>query len=166
MIEIHEATAADVPLLLELIRALADYEHLLPEVAASEADLLRDGFGTERRFRALVARCEGEPAGFALWFFNYSTFQGRAGLYLEDLFVKPEFRGRGLGKALFARLARLALEHRCGRFVWQVLDWNAPSIAFYEGLGAKKHPEWLTMRLTGEPLARLAAEDPGERALV
>ncbi len=159
MIEIREATEADVPLLLQLIRALADYEHLLHEVEATEEDLRRDGFGAEPRFRALIALCDGAPAGFALWFFNYSTFQGRAGLYLEDLFVKPEFRGRGLGKALFARLARLALDHRCGRFVWQVLDWNAPSIAFYEGLGARKHPEWLTMRLTGGPLARLAAQD-------
>lgn len=159
MIEIREATAADVPLLLQLIRDLAEYEKLRHEVVATEADLLRDGFGPERRFRALVALCDGAPAGFALWFFNYSTFQGRAGLYLEDLFVKPELRGRGLGKALFARLARLAVENRCGRFVWQVLDWNAPSIAFYEGLGAKRHPEWVTMRLTGEPLARLAAQD-------
>ncbi|HZZ83138.1 MAG TPA: GNAT family N-acetyltransferase [Anaeromyxobacteraceae bacterium] len=159
MIEIREATAADVPLLLQLIRDLAEYEKLRHEVVATEADLLRDGFGPERRFRALVALSDGAPAGFALWFFNYSTFQGRGGLYLEDLFVKPELRGRGLGKALFARLARLAVENRCGRFVWQVLDWNAPSIAFYEGLGAKRHPEWVTMRLAGEPLARLAAQD-------
>jgi GNAT superfamily N-acetyltransferase len=155
MIHLRPASPDDATLLLAFIRELAEYERAPDAVTAVEADLLRDGFGPEPRFRAIVAEVEGEPAGFALFFFSYSTWQGRKGLYLEDLFVRPRFRGRGVGKALFVHLARLAVDEGCGRFQWQVLDWNQPSIEFYEAMGARRMTEWLTMRLEGDALARL-----------
>jgi GNAT superfamily N-acetyltransferase len=159
-LRLRRALPSDVPVILQLVRELAEYERAPGEVVASEADLLRDGFGAgPPRFFVELAECDGQVAGFALWFFNYSTWQGRAGLYLEDLFVRPALRGRGIGKALLVHLARTAVAEGCGRFVWQVLDWNAPAIAFYEALGARPLREWVTMRVTDEALAKLAAAD-------
>lgn len=157
MLGIRPAIAADVPLIAQLIRELADYERAPDEAKASEADLLRDGFGAEPRYRCLLAEWAGAPAGFAFYFYNYSTWQGRPGLYLEDLFVRPEFRGRGLGKSLLIELARIAVRDGCGRFGWQVLDWNAPALAFYQSLGARRLGDWVAMRLDGDALERLAA---------
>ena len=158
MLTIRPATAADVPLILEFIRGLAEYERDPQAAVATAADLLRDGFGPEPKFRVDIAEWSGEPAGFAFYFWNYSTWQGRPGLYLEDLFVRPQFRGKGIGKALLVHLARVALKNNCGRLVWQVLDWNTPAIEFYQSLGAETMKEWLTMRVTGEALVRLATE--------
>jgi GNAT superfamily N-acetyltransferase len=158
MLTIRPATAADVPLILEFIRELAEYERNPQAAIATKADLLRDGFGPEPKFRVDIAEWSGEPAGFAFYFWNYSTWQGRPGLYLEDLFVRPRFRGKGIGKALLVHLARVALKNNCGRLVWQVLDWNTPAIEFYQALGAETMKEWLTMRVTGEALVRLATE--------
>ncbi len=160
MLRIRRAAASDVPEILALIRELADYEHAPDEARATADDLLRDGFSAAPRFFVELAEWDGRVAGFAFWFFNYSTWQGRPGLYLEDLFVRPAFRGRGLGKALLLRLARIAVDRGCGRFQWQVLDWNEPAIAFYEALGAKRLGEWITMRVTGEALERLAGGGP------
>ena len=158
MLTIRPATAADVPLILEFIRELAEYERDPQAAVATAADLLRDGFGPEPKFRVDLAEWSGKPAGFAFYFWNYSTWQGRPGLYLEDLFVRPRFRGKGIGKALLVHLARVALKNNCGRLVWQVLDWNTPAIEFYQSLGAETMKEWLTMRVTGEALVRLATE--------
>ena len=157
MLKIRPATPADAPVMVELIRALAIYEREPDAVTATEADLLRDGFGASPKFRCVIAEWDGEAAGFAFWFYNYSTWQGRPGLYLEDLFVKPDFRGKGIGKALLLHLAKIAADEHCGRFEWSVLDWNTPAIEFYESLGAKLHREWLRMRVEGEALVRLAA---------
>jgi GNAT superfamily N-acetyltransferase len=156
MLRIRRAEARDVPEILSLVRELAEYEKAPHEVVATEADLLRDGFTGEPRFFVELAEWDGAVAGFALWFFNYSTWTGRPGLYLEDLFVRPPQRGRGIGKALLLHLARIAVDERCGRFQWQVLDWNAPAIGFYETLGAKPLREWITMRVTGDDLTALA----------
>lgn len=157
MLAIRPATTADTSIILDLIRALAIYEREPDAVSATEADILRDGFGAAPKFRCVIAEWEGLPAGFAFWFYNYSTWQGRPGLYLEDLFVRPEFRGKGIGKALLLHLAKVAAEENCGRFEWSVLDWNTPAIEFYELLGAKLHREWLRMRVEGEALKRLAS---------
>jgi GNAT superfamily N-acetyltransferase len=156
MLKIRPAVAADVPLILEFIRALAEYEREPQAAVATAADLLRDGFGAQPKFRVVIAEWNGEPAGFAFFFYNYSTWQGRPGLWLEDLFVHPHFRGKGIGKALLVHLAQIALRENCGRFVWQVLDWNTPAIDFYQSLGAKLMREWLTMRVEGEALRKLA----------
>lgn len=156
MMNIRPATVCDVALILQFIRDLAEYEREPQAVTATEADLVRDGFGADPKFRVVVAEWDGKPAGFALFFFNYSTWLGRPGLYLEDVFVRPEFRGRGIGKTLLVHLARLAVRENCGRFQWQVLDWNTPSIRFYESLGATVMKEWMTMRMEGEALERLA----------
>jgi len=153
---IRNATAADVSLILEFIRGLAEYERVPEEAVATEEDLLRDGFGVAPRFRVVIAEWQGRPAGFAFFFFNYSTWKGRPGLHLEDLFVRPEFRGKGIGKALLVHLAKIALEENCSRFEWQVLDWNTPAIEFYESLGAKLLKEWQTMRVDGQAMKRLA----------
>ena len=158
MLTIRPATPADVPLILEFIRELAEYERDPQAAVATAADLLRDGFGPEPKFRVDIAEWSGEPAGFAFYFWNYSTWQGKPGLYLEDLFVRPRFRGKGIGKALLVHLARVAVKNNCGRLVWQVLDWNTPAIEFYQSLGAETMKEWLTMRVTGEALVRLATE--------
>ncbi len=158
MLHIRRALAGDVPQILALIRELADYERMPHAVKATEADLLRDGFSGTPRFFVEMAEWEGAPAGFALWFYNYSTWQGRPGVYLEDVFVRPAFRGRGIGKALLVRLAQCAVAEECGRFQWQVLDWNAPAIGFYEALGAKPLKEWITMRVSDDAIARLAAQ--------
>jgi len=158
MLTIRPAIATDVPLILDLIRALAEYEREPQAAVATEASLLRDGFGPEPKFRCVIAEWEGAPAGFALFFYNYSTWQGQPGLYLEDLFVKPEFRGKGIGKALLLHLAKLAVEEGCGRFQWQVLDWNQPAIDFYKSLGARTLNEWVTMRLEGEAIRKMVEE--------
>ncbi|MBI2203053.1 MAG: GNAT family N-acetyltransferase [Candidatus Rokubacteria bacterium] len=153
---IRPGTKRDVRLILELIRGLADYERLAHEVEATAARIRRHGFGRPRYFETLIAAQDGRPVGFALYFFTYSTFLARPSLYLEDLFVRPDARGRGAGKALLAELARIARRRGCGRMEWAVLDWNEPSIRFYESLGARLRKDWVLTRLTGEPLARLA----------
>jgi len=152
---IRAATKEDVPTLLALIRELAEYEREPDAVVATEADLVRDGFGPAPAFQVLLVAWGAEIVGFAFYFFSYSTWRGRSCLYLEDLFVRPAFRGRGCGIALMRALAREAVDRQCPRFVWQVLDWNAPSIAFYERLGAEVQRQWLTVRLEGEALAAL-----------
>lgn len=156
---IRPARPADVPVILELIRGLADYEKLSHEVEATEEKLSRSLFpadGEPAAAHCVLAEVDGQPAGFALYFFNYSTFLARPGLYLEDLFVKPEFRSRGLGKALLLHLARLANARGCGRMEWTVLDWNQPAIDFYESLGARRMKEWQLCRLTGNSLQQYA----------
>jgi GNAT superfamily N-acetyltransferase len=156
---IRSATPADLATILGLIRALADYEKLSGEVVATEAMLGHSLFPTDGSAPdayCVIAEAEGVAAGFALYFFNYSTFLARPGLYLEDLFVRPEFRGRGLGKALLLHLAKLANARGCGRMEWSVLDWNQPAIEFYESLGAKRMKEWQICRLTGESLRQYA----------
>jgi len=159
-LSISAACPADVPLILALISELAEYEKLSHEAIASEASLQESLFGAKPGAEALIARVAGEPAGFALFFHNFSTFLGRRGLYLEDLFVRPHFRGRAIGKSLLIHLAGLAVERGCGRFEWQVLDWNTPARDFYERLGAQANPAWINYRLTGEALKRLAAMRP------
>jgi GNAT superfamily N-acetyltransferase len=152
---IREATPADVPEILALIRDLAIYEREPNAVVATEADLLRDGFGETRVFSCLIAEWEGQPAAFALYFPFYSTWRGNAGVHLEDLFVREEFRRKGIAKALFARLAQIALA-RGDRFQWHVLDWNQLAIDFYESMGAHMLNEWRIMRIDGEALKTLA----------
>jgi GNAT superfamily N-acetyltransferase len=154
---VRVATIADVPLIHQFIRELAEYERLLHEVEASEADIRRDLFGENPRCFCEIAEHEGQPVGFALWFYNYSTFRGRAGIYLEDLFVRTEARGVGAGKALLRRLAQRCIDADLGRLEWAVLNWNAPSIAFYDSLGASAKTEWTVRRLDGEALETLAA---------
>lgn len=153
---IRSAMPADAGLVLTFIRELAEYEKLLHEVEAREDDIARDLFGEQPRVFCEIAEWDGEHVGFALWFYTYSTFQGRHGLYLEDLFVRPEHRGKGLGKALLANLARRCIEEGLGRLRWWVLNWNEPSIAFYRSLGAEAREEWTTFDLSGEALRRLA----------
>jgi GNAT superfamily N-acetyltransferase len=158
-LEIRRATRDDVALILQFIRDLAEYERAPQEVVATAADLLRDGFGATPRFFVELAYWNSEPAGFAFWFPIYSTWRGLSGLYLEDLFVRTEFRGRGIGKALLSRLAQITLENNWYGMRWQVLDWNKPSIEFYDSIGARCLNEWLTYRLSGEPLKRLAGRE-------
>lgn len=155
-ITIRSAEAADVPQILAFIRALALYEREPDAVLATEQDLLRDGFGPHPFYHCLLAEDNGKPAGFALYFFNYSTWRGRPGLYLEDLFVDPVFRGRGIGRLLLARVAAIALENHCPRLQWEVLDWNQPAIDFYAAMGASFLDEWRNVRIEGDALARLA----------
>ena len=154
--KIRAASETDVPLILQFIRDLARYEKLEHKVVATEEGLRQTLFGNPRFAEVVFAEEGGVDAGFALFFHNYSTFLGRPGIYLEDLFVKPEMRGRGYGKALLAHLARLALERGCGRLEWAVLDWNTPAIDFYKSLGAVALDDWKIFRLIGEPLATLA----------
>jgi GNAT superfamily N-acetyltransferase len=155
-VTIRVASPADIPLILEFIRDLAQYERLLDEVEATEEDIRRDLFGENPRCFCDIAEDEDRPVGFALWFYNYSTFRGRAGIYLEDLFVKPDFRGGGAGKALLRRLAQRCVEADLGRLEWAVLNWNAPSIAFYDSLGASAKDDWTVRRLDGAALVELA----------
>ncbi len=155
-LSIRPAAAADSALILRFIRDLAVYEKLEHEVEAREADIAASLFGPDPRVFCDIAEWNGAPVGIALWFYNYSTFKGRHGIYLEDLFVKPGFRGKGLGKALLKRLARRCAEENLGNLQWQVLDWNTPSIAFYESLGAKTGRGWLGMRVADEALKALA----------
>lgn len=156
-IAVRRAEPADAATILALIRELAAFEELAHEVRATEADIRRDGFGARPRFECLLADWHGAPAGFALFFHNYSTFEGRAGLYLEDIYVRPAARGRGVGRALMRALARTALERGCRRFELSVLHWN-PARAFYGELGFSRMADWLPYRLSGEALARLAEE--------
>jgi len=155
-ISIRSATAADVPAVLGFIRELATYEHLEHEVVATETDVRTALFGARPYAEVALACLDGAPVGFALYFHNFSTFMGKPGIYLEDLYVRPEARGLGAGKRLLAWLARTALERGCARLDWAVLDWNEPSIGFYRSLGAIDQSDWTTYRLTGEALARLA----------
>lgn len=155
---IEAAAPGDVPEILRLIKALADYEKLSHEVVASEPLLHRALFGEAPKAEALIARVEGRAVGFALYFENFSTFLARPGIYLEDLFVEAAWRGRGLGKALLVRIAGIAVARGCGRFEWSVLDWNEPSIRFYQHLGAKLMADWRICRLSGEALTALARQ--------
>jgi GNAT superfamily N-acetyltransferase len=155
-VTIRSATPADSALILRFIRDLAEYEKLLDSVETSEADITVALFGPNPRAFADIAEIDGAPVGFALWFYNYSTFVGRHGIYLEDLFVRPEARGSGAGKALLANLAKRCVDENLGRLEWAVLDWNAPSIAFYDSLGAAAMDEWIVRRMTGDALRKLA----------
>jgi len=163
-VSIRTATAEDVPEILGFIRALAEYERAPDAVTATEADLLRDGFGPNPYFQCLIADLDGRPAGFAFYFFDYSTWLGRPGLYLEDIFVHPEFRGLGVGKALLQQVAQIAVTKDCCRMKWEVLDWNTPAIDFYRAMGAEFPAEWLNVLVRGEALLKLAGPpgDPSE----
>jgi len=155
---IRPAARSDAALVFAFVRELAAYERLSHEVDASEADIAEALFSERARVFAEIAFWEGEPAGFALWFYNFSTFRGRHGLYLEDLFVRPSFRGHGIGKALLSHLARRCLAENLARLEWWVLDWNEPALAFYRSLGAVPMEEWTVQRLTKEALERLAED--------
>lgn len=159
LLTIRPATIDDVPLIRQLIAELADYEKLAHAVVAIDDDLRAQLFGARPAAEVLIGEVDGEPAGFALFFHNFSTFLGKRGLYLEDLFVRPAFRGAGLGRHLMAALARIALQRDCGRFEWSVLDWNQPAIDFYRRLGATGMDEWTVQRLEGAALHALAARD-------
>ena len=155
-VQVRPATPADASLIYGFIRGLAEYEKLLHEVEATQADVEAALFGETPRAFCDIAEADGTPVGFALWFYNYSTFRGRHGIYLEDLFVIPEARGLGAGKALLRRLAQRCQDEGLARLEWSVLDWNAPSIAFYDSLGASAQTEWIVRRLTDGPLKALA----------
>jgi GNAT superfamily N-acetyltransferase len=162
---LRPATPTDVPQILGFIRDLATYEREPDAVHATEADLLRDGFGETKRFDCLIAELAEQhesgatiPAGFALYFHNYSTWRGHAGIHIEDLYVRPEHRGKGIGKALLTRVAAIAAAEGCTRLQWDVLEWNTPAIGFYQQMGAQMLMEWRTMRVTGEALPALAAQ--------
>ena len=150
------ASERDIPHILTFIKALAEYERLADSVVATEEGLRATLFGPRPYAECVIARWKGEPAGFALFFHNYSTFLARPGVYLEDLFVNPEFRGKGIGRSLLQYLAGVAVERNCGRLEWSVLDWNAPAIGFYKSLGAEPLEDWTIFRVKGEALARLA----------
>jgi GNAT superfamily N-acetyltransferase len=157
-LRIEPATEGDVPIVLSFIRKLAEYEKLSHLVVATEEGIREHVFGANPVAEVLLAHWDGQPVGYALYFRNFSTFLGQAGIYLEDLFVEPAHRGKGIGKALLARLAKIAVERGYGRLEWAVLEWNTPSIEFYRSLGAVPLEEWTTYRLTGEALVRLAAD--------
>ena len=158
MLNIRPATPADVPTMLRFIHELATYEREPNAVIATEADLLRDGFGPTKRFHCLIAEWDGVPAGFALYFYSYSTWEGRAGIYIEDLYVSSHLRGKGIGKALLTQVAAIAVAEGCPRLEWSVLDWNQPSIDFYHQMGAVMKSEWEGMRVSGEALHVLAGK--------
>jgi GNAT superfamily N-acetyltransferase len=157
---IRPATDADTAVVLSFIQALAEYEKLSHEVVADEATLRRSLFGDRPVAEILIAELGDDPAGFALYFHSFSTFLGRPGIYLEDLFVKPELRGRGVGRGLLSRLARIAVERHCGRLEWSVLDWNRSAIEFYENLGALPMDGWTVYRISGHALRELATTEP------
>jgi GNAT superfamily N-acetyltransferase len=161
---IRPAQPSDLPLIAQLIRDLAEYEKLAHEVRFDEEVLAQQLFGKRPYAEVVIGEVDGAPQGFALFFHNFSTFEGRPGIYLEDLFVRPEARGAGLGKALLAHLAALALQRGCARFEWSVLDWNAPSIGFYKSLGARTMDEWSVMRIEGAALHQLGAQVPQSAA--
>ncbi|HEX6636427.1 MAG TPA: GNAT family N-acetyltransferase [Steroidobacteraceae bacterium] len=158
MLNIRAATAADADTVAALVRELADYEKLLHEARASADDFRRELESPNPVIRVLIAEWDGAPVGFALYFFNFSTFVGRAGLDLEDLFVRPDMRGKGVGRALLRALARIARERNCGRMEWAVLDWNTPALEFYKTLDARPMKEWIVHRLTPVEIERLASE--------
>ena len=155
---IRAATENDVAVILALIKDLAEYEHLSHEVEATEEGIWRSLFGERPVAEALIGEYQGIPISFALFFYNFSTFLGKPGIYLEDLYVKPEYRSNGFGRRMLARIARLAKERNCGRFEWSVLDWNEPAIRTYDRLNARPMKEWILYRLTGEALNQLAGE--------
>jgi GNAT superfamily N-acetyltransferase len=155
-ITLRFAEEKDIPTILNFIKALAEYEKLSHEVAATEEKLKKTLFGINRFAEVVIADYENQPAGFMLFFHNYSTFLGKPGIYLEDLFVKPELRGKGIGKILLSYLGKIAVERDCGRIEWSVLDWNEPSIQFYKNLGAVPMDEWTVFRVTGSGIAKLA----------
>jgi GNAT superfamily N-acetyltransferase len=157
MLSIRPATPADAALMLAFIRGLAEYEREPNAVIATEEGLIRDGFGPQPKYRCLIAEWSGRPVGFAFFHYNYSTWRGQPGLYLEDLFVLPEMRGKGIGKTLLQKLAQIAVEENCYGLRWMVLEWNTPAIRFYETLGAELLDEWETMLLRGPALERLAS---------
>lgn len=158
-IKIRSAIKSDTPLILELIKEIADYEKLLHEVVATE-DLIREHlFGSTPVAYSLIAELDGQPVGYALYFFNFSTFLTRPGIYLEDLYVRPDYRGMGIGKKLLVSLAQIAVEKNCGRVEWSVLDWNEPAIKFYRSVGAVPMDEWTVQRLTGDALTKFAASN-------
>jgi GNAT superfamily N-acetyltransferase len=159
LLSIRPATADDVPLIRALIGELAEYERLADAAVATDDNLHAQLFGAQPAAEVLIGEVDGEAAGFALFFHNFSTFLGKRGLYLEDLFVRPTFRGSGLGKHLMATLARIAVQRDCGRFEWSVLDWNEPAIGFYRTLGAVGMDEWTVQRLEGDALRALASHD-------
>ena len=154
--EIRDAVVADVPVILQLIRDLATYERAPDDVVATEKGLREVLFGSEPSAKVVLALCGAEPVGFAVFFFNFSTWLGKPGLYLEDLFIKPEMRGRGYGRALLVHLAQIARRRGCGRMEWAVLDWNEPAIQFYRRLGAAPNEEWTVYRLTTDGIRKLA----------
>lgn len=156
MIKIRPATADDSALIIGLIRELAIYEKLESEVIATESDIRQSLFSEDSVSSALVCTIDNEPVGYAVYFFNYSTWLGKHGLYLEDLYVSPEHRGKGAGKALLRYLAKIAVSRNCGRLEWSVLDWNEPAIQFYKSIGAEAQDEWVPYRLTGKALVELA----------
>ena len=158
MLNIRGATGADAATIASLVRELADYEKLLEDARATPQDFLRELDSPNPVIHVLIAEWEGKPAGFALYFFNFSTFVGRPGLYLEDLFVRPEQRAHGIGRALLRALARIAKERNCGRMEWAVLDWNEPALRFYKSLEARQMNEWIIHRLTPVEITKLAAE--------
>ena len=158
MLNLRPAIPSDAPLILQYIRELAEYERAPEAAVATLDDLRRYAFSEHPLVRVIMAEWEGQPAGFALWFLNFSTWEGKPGIYLEDLFVRPAFRGKGIGKALLKHLAGLALKEGWTRFVWQVLDWNIPAIEFYQAHGAQVMRPWLTCRVEGEALERLARD--------
>ena len=157
-LNIRPAVPEDAALIMRFVRALAAYEQLLHAVEASEADIARELFGPAPRVFCEIAEWDGAPVGFALWFYTFSTFRGRQGIWLEDLFVDPEARGRGIGKALLRQLAQRCVREELGRFEWWVLDWNAPSIGFYQAQGGQLQQDWTRVRVDGEALQRLAAQ--------
>lgn len=157
-LHVRPATPADIPQILAFIGELAEYEREPASAIATHADLLRDGFSDPVRFHCLIAEWNNQPAGFALYFHNYSTWRGHAGIYLEDLFVRPAFRLNGIGKALLSAVAAIAVAEGCPRLEWAVLDWNTPAIDFYHSLGALRMAEWTTMRLSGEALSAVASQ--------
>ena len=154
-LQIEFATADDAPIILQFIRELAEFEKLLHEVTATEQQIKESMFGERKHAEAIIARLDGNPVGFALFFHNYSTFQSKPGIYLEDLFVQPTARDKGIGKALLQKLAAIARERNCGRLQWVVLNWNAQAIRFYEELGAEGQKDWVPFRLQGEALEKL-----------
>jgi GNAT superfamily N-acetyltransferase len=165
-LNLRPATPSDVPQILGFIHDLAEYEREPYAVHATEDDLLRDGFGKNKRFDCLIADLNESgtiiPVGFALYFHNYSTWRGHAGIHIEDLYVRPEHRGNGIGKALLNRVAAIAMSEGCSRLQWDVLEWNTPAIGFYEQMGAKMLMDWRTMRVVGEALSALAT-GPSEK---
>jgi GNAT superfamily N-acetyltransferase len=157
MLVIRKANASDAPLIVDMIRELAEFERELDQVEATPGDVLRDGFGASPRFSAFIAEWEGQPAGYALYFFTYSTWEGRPGLFVEDLFVRAQFRRKGIGKSLLQRMAVVAREQNCYGMRWEVLNWNTSAIDFYRSLGAAVKNNWLPVALTGEAFEEFAS---------
>ncbi len=163
MLKLRKAASKDIPLILSFIRELAEFERAPNAVVCTEQDLRRDGFGPSPKFHVIIAEWNGEPAGMAFYFYNYSTWQGRPGIFLEDLFVRPQFRRKSIGRALMTHLAQTAIAENCYGVRWEVLDWNKPAIDVYQHLGSKFREGWLIMQITGQELTELA-ERASQRA--